>query len=504
MAEIKYQKLFHNNSSIKTLEEFMSWSKINTGRISVNDLFELNRDAIFSQMSMSDKISYAEEVGKENWTELSASDLKSDMTLPCPCVMQVPQKSIDYVTAIANTNFEVQNDDVYAFENEQIQKIVQNPGYKIDNRTSRMHPDCCVFGWFKSLYYMEKDKGDAPSTRSSDQKIIDISDFVINLTTNVELGGGNFSITLPVIDTKQKDRAYGTKQLNVEIFNQTINAQISLWDKIAEKRNLLRYGDKDKFFYHKTNLDAVERNYFNWLIQSNDLIFISFEPLELEYDENTTVFDMIGLVDTVVVSQNANGQSQVIVQGRDLMRLLNDDSSLFFSYMAANDKSQIFANSESAGLQGDINEVDGLNGSYVPVDRLRGISGEMTFMSVNYNRTIDFVLKSVVSLLANIQVVPDSVFEDWGDRRTRFAEITPDFNASMNSPNAGSVDNPSNTSDTVPQNPAMGYRGDYGNVNPYNPNKEAPKADDNTQAPALRTSQFQNEKILINPFASRG
>ena len=172
--------------------------------------------------------------------------------------------------------------------------------------------------------------------------------------------------------------------------------------------------------------------------------------------------------------------------------------------MAANDKSQIFANSESAGLQGDINEVDGLNGSYVPVDRLRGISGEMTFMSVNYNRTIDFVLKSVVSLLANIQVVPDSVFEDWGDRRTRFAEITPDFNASMNSPNAGSVDNPSNTSDTVPQNPAMGYRGDYGNVNPYNPNKRAPKADDNTQAPALRTSQFQNEKILINPFASKG
>lgn len=497
----KYINLYHNNSAVKTLEEFMVSQTIPTSRISVDDLFDYNRQTIFAQMTWQEKRDYAQEIGIEDWNDLTADDLKSDMTLPCPCVMRIETKYIEYATtlAISQSNFEVQTDDVYAFENEQIQNIVQNAGYRIDRSTKKIRPDCSVFGWFKSLYYMDKpgDKN-SPDIRSNDQKIIDISDYIIDLTTNVELGGGNFQITLPIINSHAVDRAYGVKEIKSDIpfLKKVSGVSIPILDKVAGKKHLYRF-DNDKQFFHKTDLAAMEQNYFNWLIQSNDLIFISFEPLELEYNENTTVFDMIGLVDTVTVNQNANGQGSVTVQGKDLMKLLMEDSSLFFNYSTVWGDSQIFCNSESMGKQGDIRETDRSVGELqgkenAPIRRLRFITGEIDAFATTYNRNIDFIMKAVISQLANIQIVPDSVFEDWGNRRTRFSEITPQISQSSNSTAAGESGGDGN----VPNNPAFGYRGDYGNINPPSPTNNNQR--DNLINPD-NTSQ-----VLRNPFAVNG
>ena len=133
------------------------------------------------------------------------------------------------------------------------------------------------------------------------------------------------------------------------------------------------------------------KNYFNWLIQSNDLIFISFEELEMEQNTGSRVFDMIGLVESVTVSQDANGGGRVVVSGKDLMKLITDDNSLFFNTSSAWSESRIFSNSESLGKQGDIRDADIKGGMQQgPENRLRRISNQIDVFAAPFNRTINF------------------------------------------------------------------------------------------------------------------
>ena len=165
----------------------------------------------------------------------------------------------------------------------------------------------------------------------------------------------------------------------------------------------------------------MEKNYFNWLIQSNDLIFISFEELQIEKNTGSRVFDMIGLVESVTVSQDANGTGRVVVSGKDLMKLISDDNSLFFNVSAANGTSKLFSNTESLGKQGDIREADYVSGmKATPENRLRWTTGQLDVFAAPFNRTINFVIKGVISQLANIEIVPDYVFDSWGDFRTKY------------------------------------------------------------------------------------
>lgn len=418
----EYLTLYHHDRSVKTLSQYMEKEHIQTSVISVKDLFDYNRDLIFKQMSVSEKASYAKSLKKK---QITAKDLKSDMTLPCPCIMKIKAKLVDYELSISQTNFEVQTDNIYAFQNEQIQNIIQNEGYIINNETKKIAPDCSVFGWFKSLYYVGTLDGfDTLGTiRTNNNKFIDVSDYIVNLQTNVTSEGGTFSIEFPIINSIEdfvKIKPYDNGKSNKWT---SVLKNLSYTDRKAKMIDVYRFG---KYYYHKASLNAMDQNFFNWLVQSNDLIFISFETLQMEKDLGGKVFDMIGLVDDVVVNQNANGKGSVTVSGRDLMKLLTDDSSLFFNTSTVWGQSQIFVNTESAGKQGDIRNADMVaDRNTAPINRLRRSTNEIDPFADPFNRSIDYVMKGVISQLANIEVVPSYVFESWGDRRTRFAELYP-------------------------------------------------------------------------------
>lgn len=391
---------------------------IPTSAISVNELFDYNRGSIFNQMSLDEKADYAERLGKET---ITPDDLTSDMVLPCPCVLKIKAKYVTYELAISQTNFETQTDNIYAFANQQIQNILQNEGYRIDRSTKKFNPGCSVWGWFKSLYYVGAfDNMKSLGSIRSANKFVNISDFVVNMTTSVSASGGSFSITLPIVNSIQE-----LKKVYPYLGNDSAISNIFTYtDRRAEQVDLYHHGRQ---FFHKGGMKAMECNYFNWLIQSNDLLFISFEELDVEKSLGSGVFDMIGLVDSVSVHQDANGSGSVTVSGRDLMKLLTDDSSLFFNTSTAWGESQIFVNTESMGKQGDIRNTDMSGNKYnTPLNRLRRITNEIDVFANPFNRFLDFIMKGVISQLANIEVVPDYVFEDWGDRRTRFAELYPD------------------------------------------------------------------------------
>ena len=424
---MKYLTLYHHNSKIKTLADFMEYNYIKS--ISAKDLFEYNKKVIFSQMSLNQKASYALSLGKKN---ITYEDLKFDMSLPCPCTLKIDAELVTYEIAIAQTNFEVNNDNVYAFENSQIQNIIQNEGYNIDRSTRKLCPTCSVFGWFKSLYYAGNLQGTKSFYRSSNNKFIDISKYIINLATNVTVSGGTFAITLPIINSLQD-------LINIETNVKENDKKLSYVDRSAQKKDLYEFG---KSFFHKGGMVSMEHNYFNWLISSNDLLFISFEELEMEKDNDNKVFDMIGLVEQVSVNQDSNGQGSVTVTGKDLMKLISDDNSLFFNTSTAWGDSQIFTNTESLGKQGDIRDADMKGGVYNnPINRLRRSTNQIDVFTSPINRSIDYIIKGVISQLANIEVVPDYVFETWGNRRTKYAEIYPSVSSNTTSLSSGASGN---------------------------------------------------------------
>lgn len=418
--------LYHNNNNLKTLSDYMEANRI-IG-ISVDDLFDYkyndaksNRDLFFEQMSTEEKALYSKELGKtKDDPAITSSDLKSDMTLPCPCIFKIDSKYITREIAISQTNFQASADDIYAFENSHIQNILNNEGYNIKKYAKKVAPSCSVWGWFKSLYY-------SGSTffgehyQSKNNKFVNISDFIINVNTNVTAQGGTFSITLPIIHSVKDDKQISspTKLSSTDFYIDRFSSQAELfiYNRYASRENR-------KNFFHKVGISSMDDNYFNWLIQSNDLIFISFEELELESENGSKVFDMIGLVENVSVNIDASGRGSVSVSGKDLMKLITDDNSLFFNTSSASGESRIFSNTESSGKQGDIRDADMIGGSEnSPENRLRLSTNQIDVFALPFNRSIDFVIKGVISQLANIEVVPDYVFTSWGEARTKFRDF---------------------------------------------------------------------------------
>ena len=419
--------LYHNNNNLKTLSDFMEANRI-IG-ISVDDLFDYkyndtksNRDLFFEQMSTEEKALYSKELGKtKDDPAITASDLKSDMTLPCPCIFKIDSKYLVREIAISQTNFQASTDDIYAFENSHIQNILNNEGYNIKKYAKKVAPSCSVWGWFKSLYYSGSTFfGD--HYQSKDNKFVNISDFIIDVNTNVTAQGGTFSITLPIIHSVGKSETKlvtGGSKFLIDGYTDRFasQAELFIYNRYASRENR-------KNFFHKVGISSMDDNYFNWLIQSNDLIFISFEELELESESGSKVFDMIGLVENVSVNVDASGRGSVSVSGKDLMKLITDDNSLFFNTSSASGESRIFSNTESAGKQGDIRDADMIGGSEnSPENRLRLSTNQIDVFALPFNRSIDFVIKGVISQLANIEVVPDYVFTSWGDARTKFRDF---------------------------------------------------------------------------------
>lgn len=424
-----YIWLYNHNRLVSDIKDFMDREFIYG--ITPEELFDLNKELIFQQYTDKDKQIEKDSTGI--WPS-SANDLTIKSHLPSPCRLKINPSRVTAEVAINQTNLQSNTSDFYAFADEKIQDIFQNDGYVIDNASKR-NVDCRVFGWFKSLYCLGLDKDGKVGQSGKDiSEFSDLSKYVISLATTVTENGGSFVIRLPIIST--------TEPTTHEIT--TKNGDFATWFGTAQK-NKYDFGENDEQFFAKSSFDSVNANYFNWLISSNDLIFISFEKLEMEIKRGDTfsgesdsfdiktaisdgIYDMIGLVDDVrVVSDSSSSSAYVEVSGRDLMKLLIEDGSFFFNPSTTSDPSAVFANDQSYGKQGDIREADVLHNTYNnPINRLRRITGEIDVFANRINMDISYILKGVISQLANVEIVPSYVFDSWGDERTKFIELEPD------------------------------------------------------------------------------
>lgn len=428
MAQLR---LFHNNKNLKTLKEFASFYNIKiTDEFTIKDFFEYNRESIFNQLTINQIIDLRKELGKE---KLTAEDLKVDMTLPCPCTLYVEQKYVTYNLHVKNNNLQYPTTDLIAFQDAEIQKIIQDPSLDLGEQYRKTIPGIRVMGWFKALHYYDKERGTSngiDNIYNAITNFIDLSPYILSLNTTVNANGGSFSLTLPHIPlyiTMLK----GEHTPSILNSKGNVNADMGSQglDLIINPSQGESFLSEDKSqIYVKSSL--FQQDYFSWLLSTNDLLFISFNAMEgvVNDDLSNHVWDMIALIDSISISKDANGGVSVNVSGRDLMKLITDDSRIFFPNSVSNGTNCPFDNTEAVLSGGDINGILERNGTENRNENgeLPLLDGTLPVFAMEPNDfTIDFVIKAVVSQLANMRIVPEFLFTSWGDKRTRFTDFTP-------------------------------------------------------------------------------
>lgn len=443
-----YILLYHRGKRM-TISDYMERNYIYG--VTPQELFDFNKDLIWQQYTELDKLREVPGIGK--WPE-SADDLSLTSCLPSPCVLRINPSKVTAELAIAQTNTQVNTEDFYAFAADKIQDIYQDEGYRVAD-SSKRSPDCSVMGWFKSLYYVGLDvkgKNVAKIERRDFTEFADLSRHIVSLATSMTSNGGSFTMRLPIISARDEGLSTITEILKGGNGERTNGDMAGLQGEASKNDVSYEYG-KNGEYYAKSSFDDIEANYFNWLISSNDILFISFEKLDMElvkdfykdvegnsYQKGDTdnfkvstklangVYDMIGLVDEVkVVTNSQSSEAYVEITGRDLMKLLIEDGSFFFNPSTTSDPSAVFVNEQSYGKQGDIREADIMNNTYNnPINRLRRVTGEIDIFANRINMDISYILKGVISQLANVEVVPGYVFETWGEDRTKYIELEPE------------------------------------------------------------------------------
>lgn len=447
---MKKIKLYHNNSEIKTLKDLADYNHVVFDKnFSIKDLFKSNKDLIFSQYSANDKLKLAKKLNK-TIADITIKDIKINSELPCPCYILIDVKRVKYIIDSNKTDFQVPTNSVIAFQNEEIHKILKDPEATYKG-ARKIRSGVKVIGWFKALYSLkngEISNGNIDDFYNSKTNFIDLSPIVVNLNTNVTSQGGTFSITFPHIPVYTRTNTNSINSVkNIATGDMTID---SIGDAFLSPSDVLKWirkndivrkimlaGQMDNYrsvsdhsLYIKS--EVFSQDYISWLIQSNDLLFLSFRDMDEISDDNIAGnnFDMIGLVDSVTVQRNGQGNCSVIVTGRDLMKLLLDDSSMYFKAAVSNSggKYDLFDNTETVNHHGDFYGVSNLDGKNIDKGLLRGFSG---FIEDFYEKsrpnlfTIEYIIKSVISKLANIQIVPNDLFSAWEPRRSTFGYYNP-------------------------------------------------------------------------------
>lgn len=243
-----------------------------------------------------------------------------------------------------------------------------------------------------------------------DGKMVNITPFLDNVTTNVGDNGGNFIISLSPI-TCEYDETDGWVMSKSTYSTFAYQGQINtlVRDSLIGQDNG-QFKRRTLFFHH--------------LIQPNDVVFIQFEALSCEekvrnfdpqlissnnyfYPTQTAAgrfYDMIGLIDSSSMKYNPeNTYCDIEINGRDLMKVIIDDGC----YVYPLDYARGFHPDSGQAIQ-------------------RILSKELYFFKAFVDVSVGYLTNFVMNLLSNISIVNnDQLFSGWGDRRSYRYDVNP-------------------------------------------------------------------------------
>lgn len=219
---------------------------------------------------------------------------------------------------------------------------------------------------------------------------INVSSFVESVTINSVGAGGSFTLSMQNVVCSPSKIDGWQFEANVRT-----SGSDSVVNETIVKQNLLGDYKRNDFLFHT-------------VVQQNDLVLIKMEKLGIEkkrpfeIDDTSSPFvvgqdkcyDMIGLVDNTTINTSP-GDLNISIVGRDLTKVLIEDSSIFFPEQFAQD---IFS---TDGVLAKRNRLE--------LD-LQSVVGTYQF------KTIDTILKFIFNKYSNIGLIPDQVFTMWGSR----------------------------------------------------------------------------------------
>lgn len=434
-----FTRIYFRDSTITTIKQLFDKEKI--VNISVQDFLNVqdpfgetkNRDVLFT--------AYTEQQKKDLGLN-TANDIQEGTLIYPQATLYLPINNAT-TNSIKNESKFIKNEDYDAFLANEQKKIVGGVDY-VTSDVIKSYPQANVWIWCKSL--------DDTNTDSIVGRIINLTDFLENLSTNVSETGGNFSIEIPLIPAKERILSdpnvnkQSTKQVGGWDFD-LLNSYKYQTNEITEriyKESIHQNQEGIEEIFDKTSGELVVNKFIPSLrrdnlpmlgVSVNDIVFIKLERLRNESNEQVKdlyvdprglvneVFDMVGLVDSVTVDTNYQNTT-IKIQGRDLMKLILDDGTFFFPNSTSDPNAQagVFINQDEEKGDGSntTNKLQSiLKGSVDSTSRFIG-TGLITPWYNAWNRNIETVIDTLIKTLANIQICPDSLFEPYGEKRTRF------------------------------------------------------------------------------------
>lgn len=388
----EYLEIVHNNSSIKTLGEFLYQNGLSIAIDYVNNVSAfLDYKGDTKKSNRLRIIESWDEYSDGESTELAISD-PNTWPIKVGTVFIIPKDKANPDGLLAHSSQTVfQYSDFPAFLSEQLLKDFASPGYKkkfkdVGSISSYrdIYPNVKVFLWSRIM-----------------NKMFDISCFVIALNTSGDTKGATFSLELAPINAKYLD-TWGISKSQIQEYVSQIGKQYysnsTIFKKIGDRRLL------NDFFFER-------------IISSQDLLYIRYEQLEFENltlpsnisfsVENDQIvngkWDKICLVDSITATYSPNiNDYSINVVGRDLIKPLIEDGAYFFPVEYA---TNVFENIGSGNKL------------------FKRIFGKIATLGAFSYRNIEYSVKFVINQLANTGFVPDSVFEPYRKKNKFFALI---------------------------------------------------------------------------------
>lgn len=335
-------------------------------------------------------------------------------------LIRIPINKIERTLIDSSSNVVLDNNDFEAFLDDKIKDIIHDVNYVpvnfdfIQNNSGkvwRMKNKISVWIYCKGLGKI-----------GEEGKLINVTPFVKNLTTNVGDTGGNFKIELAPISASFSDGEWKIQKDTA--FQYAYNGELNFVSRDSTTKVI-------------DNETVSRLSFFHNVIKSNDLVFIKFETLESERkirgrdsseltldnlivdkgrlvggdsDGNKQIFDMIGLVDSNSSSHvSESAESDVEISGRDLMKVLLEDGEYFYPNDITGKTEKILATGNSS--------------------RRRLIDGSLNHFNAFFDRTIGDSIKFLFNIISSIKVVDGSLFNHYGDERTmkfEWAKVTED------------------------------------------------------------------------------
>jgi len=348
-----------------------------------------------------------------------------------------------------------------AFIGDEILKIIKDEGYESKFKPDNQSPKAGILKKHEKISVQVYSK-------ALGGEMIDLTPFIISCNTSVTKTGGNFSIELPPITAelirpqpkkRKQEPLIPSGGVGVDIpFDRTPR-----W--VIKENSLVTFGDgeyafKDNMFLTGDDGLSHQNNYyFMNVIQPNDVILIKFEELQMEEkgkvkrsdlsefitlqdakflksqvggkrrkqgtvkgtsDDtlataiNGQVLDMIALVDRVSISQQpASANVSINVSGRDMVKMIIEDGSIFFPGAADESLEGVLKYRSSYFLNP---QVAIKSPSFKRLFSVRRIEGEIQDVSLFLFQSVNFWLNYVLTKLSTSRVILEN--EIYGLQKT--------------------------------------------------------------------------------------